>query len=156
MFGSFFSSKTPAKEQDLLEVAILSLERIKSDKRADDEIEKEAKAKEMKMLERKAKLASISREMESTYDSIEAGRKRVKKIEQRIAALEREEQDNLQDFFEKSVARRKQLEASLWEEEEETPPAPSPTAPAPSRTAPVPGVPKHSVITERGDNPNIK
>ena len=165
VFGGLFSSKTPAKELDLLDLAQQNLDKVKAEASALKELEAKKKAEELKQIERATKLASIDRELESTYNSMTAGHKRVKKIEKRIADLKQEEQEKLQAHLDKARELRAKFEASLWEEEEETPPAhtPSSTAPASNPTAPVPGVPSTrkgsnnaSNIVERCDNPNIK
>lgn len=159
---SLFSTKAPEpKEVDPLDLLALNLEKVKQEAKALDEFEASKKAEELKMLERKAKLASIDRELEVTFDHMTKGKKRVRKIEQRIASLKNQEQENLQKHLDKALKLRLKFEASLYEEEdeEETPPAPTlvpPVAPAPAPEEPDERPKTEKLVLNRGINPNVK
>ena len=145
IFGGLFSSEAPVSERvDLLDLHQQNLNETKAEAKAFNEFETSRKAEELKLLERKAKLASIDRELESTFNSMAAGHKRVKKIEKRIAVLKQEEQENLQAHFDKARELRAKFEASLWEDDEEAP-APVAQAPAPVAQAPAPVAPPRVV-----------
>lgn len=119
LFGGLFFSESAPKEVDLLDLAQQNLDKVKAEANALREVEAKKKAEELKLLERAAKLASIDRELESTYGSMAAGHKRVKKIEKRILAQKQEEQEQLQAHFDKARELRAKFEASLFEDDEE-------------------------------------
>lgn len=138
--GLFSSSNsTSSKEVELEKVDPLdllqqNLDKAKAEAKAIDEFENKKKEEELKLLERKAKFKSIEQELERTFDSMSKGARRVRKIEKRIAALRDEEQENLQQHFDRAAELRRRFEASLYEEDddEETPPvAPAPAVPVP-------------------------
>lgn len=160
IFG-FFSSKSSEKvEIDLLDVHQQNLEQAKKEDAALKEFEAKRKEEEQKLLERKAKFKSIEQELERTFDSMTKGARRVRKIEKRIAALRDEEQENLQQHFDKAAELRRRFEASLWEEDddkEETPPvAPVPVVnPNEEEQDNRPKTPKYE-LKNRGSNPEVK
>ena len=166
LFGGLFSSESAApKEVDLLDLAQQNLNKVKAEAATLKELESKKKAEELKLLERAAKLASIDRELESTFDYMAKGHKRVKKIEKRIASQKQEEQELLQAHFDKARELRAKFEAFLWEEEEE---APAPVAPprvvsatplvikseAPEEPEVRPATEKQT-LKPRGKNPNV-
>jgi hypothetical protein len=184
---ALFSPKAPEpKAVDPLDLLQQNLDTEKANAKALDEFEYKKKAEERKLIERKAKLASIERELENTFDYLTKGHQRVKKIERRIAALKQEEKENIQAHLDKACALRAKFEASLWEEEAAPVPAPVPVppavpVPAPVPTAPVPTAPAPAPapvptapapapgeeeeqrpktpgykLEQRGSNPNVK